>query len=104
MGGGEDHKYLFNAWAEGLAWSFDERVAYLRRWDPPFSWLEDAACFLWPEDFLDPLTEPTDEHFSRMNELGFGSRSDWARCFDVLPEDYPVAGDVSRTWPRTELR
>ncbi len=101
MGTGEDHEYLFNAWAVGLTWSIDDRVAYLRRWNPPFSWLESVASFLWPEDFSDSQLEPTDEHFARMHELGFGSRFDWERCFDVKPEDYPLLDDVSSGWLET---
>lgn len=98
MGAGEDYQYLFAAWFDGLHWSHDERVAYVKRWDPPFSWLEHVAVLLWREDFRDSDREPDDEHFRIMSDLGLGTREDWTRCFEVLPEEYPLADDVSSRW------
>jgi hypothetical protein len=98
MGGGEDYKYLFAAWTLSLPWSPDEKVSYVRRWDPPFSWLDWVAWYLWPADFTDDDAAPSDEHFERMRKLGFGSRADWERCFDIEPDAYPLADDVSSRW------
>ena len=98
MGAGEDYKLLFLAWTGSKESTLEERIAYIRRWDPPFSWLDWVAWFLWPEDFSDETVEATDKHFDMMAELGFGSRADWARCFDVDPDVYPLDDDVSSRW------
>jgi len=98
MGGGEDYKCLFNVWVTAQRWNEDDRIAYLRRWDPPYSWLEWAAWFLWPEDFVDVESEVSAERWSQLDALGFGSQRDWRRCFDVDPDEYPCADDVSTGW------
>ncbi|HET7543899.1 MAG TPA: hypothetical protein VFK05_28705 [Polyangiaceae bacterium] len=98
MGAGEDYRYLFAAWARSRQWSSAERVAYITRWDPPFSWLHWVAKFLWPEDFPRGAEQPSDEHFARMEGVGFGSRADWNRCGEVDPDAYPLPDDTSSRW------
>jgi len=99
MGGGEDYKYLFSTWEKRRDWSIEDRIAYVQRWDPPFSWLEYVAWFLWPDDFdAHDVVEPSELHFARMEALGFGSRKDWERCFNIDPDKYPVADDTSSRW------
>lgn len=102
MGGGESYKYLFATWEAALAWGFDERLAYVRRWDPPFSWLESVAWFLWPGEFTDEGPELDDTHFERLASLGFGSFEDWSRCFRVGPDDYPLEDDRCSRWIEEE--
>jgi hypothetical protein len=98
MGGGEDFRYLFFTWAGARSWSPAERVEYVRRWDPPYSWLEWVAQFLWPDDFSDDVLEPSEDHFARMEALGFGTEADWSRCHGVAPDKYPLDDDVSSRW------
>jgi hypothetical protein len=98
MGGGESYKYLFNAWEVSKEWNTAQRIAYMRRWDPPFSWLEWVAWFVWPEDFADGSYELLPEHFDRLAALGFGSREDWQRCYGADIDEYPLADDVSARW------
>jgi hypothetical protein len=98
MGAGEDYRYLFSEWVASRPWSPEERVAFVRRWHPPFSWLDWVASFLWPEDFSGDVYEASADHFARMEALGLGSRADWSRCFEVDPEAYPLPDDVSKGW------
>ncbi|HMF42069.1 MAG TPA: hypothetical protein VKQ32_15455 [Polyangia bacterium] len=99
MGGGEDYRYLFWTWAASRNWSLDDRIAYVRRWDPPFSWLDWVGEFLWPDAFSDDDEhEPSVDPFEEMEALGFGTRADWSRCSDVDPDKYPLADDVSSRW------
>jgi hypothetical protein len=98
MGGGEDYCCLFSTWASSRAWSPEDRIAYVRRWHPPFSWLEWVAWFLWPEDAPEDGGEPSDDHFAKMEASGLGSRADLSRCFDVEPDSYPLPEDVSSGW------
>jgi hypothetical protein len=98
MGGGEGYKYLFQCWESSRSWTVAERIAYVTRWDPPYSWLQWVAWFLWPEDFVDLEQEVTEEHWAQLNALGLGSREDWERCFDVEPDAYPLEDDTSSRW------
>jgi hypothetical protein len=99
MGGGEGYKFMFDEWDAPSAWSVAQRVAYIRQWDPPFSWLEWVAFFVWREEYDGGEYAVHEEHFARLADLGFGSLADWRRSFEVDPEAYPVEGDVSRAWP-----
>lgn len=96
MGAGEDYKYLLHAWTQTLDWGPDGRLAYARRWDPPPSWLQWVASFVWPDE-RDGYDVP-DALFDRLQAEGFGSKADWLRCFDVEPEAYPLAEDRSARW------
>lgn len=97
MGEGESYRYAYADWAASLAWSPEQRIAYVRRWDPPYSWLSSVAAFLWPEDFADD-DEPSEDHFARMEALGFGTEADHRRCFAAGPDDYPLPDDVCARW------
>lgn len=98
MGSGEDYRYMFDTWDAASSWGEKDRAEFVRRWDPPYSWLEWVASFIWPADFGDEPTEPTDEHFARLAALGLGSKLDWQRCFEVEPDSYPLREDVSSRW------
>jgi hypothetical protein len=98
MGGGEGHIVLFNEWASSRSWSFEERVAYIRRWDPPHSWLEWVAWFLWPEAYDDTSLDVSDAHFRQIKALGFGSKAQWRRAFNTDPDGYPCSSDTSSSW------
>lgn len=102
MGGGEGYLLLFSSWLRSVGWQFEQRAAYVRRWDAPYSWLDWVASFLWPDDFSDDVWEPSEMHFTQMESLGLGTREDWSRCSAVEPEAYPLEDDISSRWLENE--
>lgn len=98
MGGGEAYKHLFIEWWDTVDWDVSARLAYMKSWDPPYSWLEWVAWMVWESDYEDTDIEVKSEHFEQMEAAGLGSRADWTRTFEVDPEDYPVEGDTSSRW------
>jgi len=102
MGGGEDYLGLFSTWQGSLGWELEERTAYVRRWDPPFSWLDWVARFLWPDDLSEDVDEPSEEHFIQLAALGLGNREDWLRCSEVEPRGYPLDDDTCSRWLEDE--
>lgn len=98
MGPGESYKDLFREWQASLSWSFEQRVAYLRRWDPPYSWLQNVAFFLWPEVYGEAELEVRGAHFCELERLGFGSKTLWKKAFNIGSERYPRSFDTSSTW------
>jgi hypothetical protein len=98
MGGGEDYRYLFWAWVDSRVWTTQDRIAFIRRWSPPPSWLEWSAWFLWPDEFSDEIGEVSEEQFARLEALGLGSQRDCIRCMDVDADSYPLPDDVSQRW------
>ncbi|RYZ43576.1 MAG: hypothetical protein EOO72_06795 [Myxococcaceae bacterium] len=88
MGGGESHRWAFVDWWESLALNEPERIAWVRRWEPPVLWWAWAAGLIWPEleqKAYGEADEDTEEDgvdwglvlVERLAAIGIGSVSEW---------------------------
>lgn len=74
MGGGESQVMAFGRWWRGLGPGEEERVAWVRRWEPPALWWPWAAGLIWPElrGESDRMTA-----VARLAAIGIGSVGEW---------------------------
>lgn len=87
MGGGETHVMAFGEWWEQAHKSFDERIAYFRKWPAPPRWCAWMAETIWD---LEPWESEEEfdytKYFSQLKELGFSGTDDYEA--DLANENY----------------
>ncbi|MCS6864852.1 MAG: hypothetical protein RMJ56_09570 [Gemmataceae bacterium] len=78
MGGGEAYLELWWAWWKQQQFTEEQKVAYFRRWPPPYCWLEFLIEAVWG---IDTCAEKDNlgPYFERTAALGFGSQQDYER-------------------------
>ncbi|BDD08084.1 hypothetical protein FUAX_05160 [Fulvitalea axinellae] len=72
MGGGEGHISILGEWLDQKKPSFDERVEYLKKYDPPGRWYFWAIRFLWEVNLYETDDEQFLPYLKKLNKLGFG--------------------------------
>lgn len=78
MGDGESHLMLWSQWWQRQAFTEEQKIAYFRRWPPPYCWLAFLIEAVWgvdpseAEDNLGP-------YFDRTVALGFGGQQEYER-------------------------
>ncbi len=87
MGAGESHMAVFCVWWDQQKHNFDEsqRIEYFRKWPPPPRWLTWMMDFVWdlePWECEDPESFDYSEYFTRVEELGLGTKAEFERDMD----------------------
>jgi hypothetical protein len=85
MGGGETHLMVWREWWPQQAFTEDQKIAYFRRWPPPYCWLPLLIEAIWQVDTFaedDEVTEELALYFGRTSALGFGGQADYERDLD----------------------
>lgn len=91
-GAGECFLEVFRHWWQTQDMDEEQRIAYFRKWPPPPRWLACVIGAVWK---IDPMDDEDEEeaacapYFARLEALGFGSKADYQRDLDSLPEDNP---------------
>ncbi|EMB13466.1 hypothetical protein [Rhodopirellula europaea] len=87
MGDGESHLTAFDEWWVQQDKSFDDRIAYFRKWPAPPRWCGWMADAIWD---LEPWESEGDfdytEYFSKLKKLGFEGTDEYEA--DLSKEEY----------------
>ncbi|HAS42473.1 MAG TPA: hypothetical protein DCS93_18485 [Microscillaceae bacterium] len=71
MGGGESHIMVLGEWLEEKAFSFDEKLAYVKKYPAPARWYYWIVGFLWDIEAYDLPDAEIDAYFKKLEQLGF---------------------------------
>ncbi|WP_103068604.1 hypothetical protein [Aquimarina sediminis] len=79
MGGGETHIMVLSEWLDQKKLTFNQRVAYLKRYPAPARWYQWIVKFLWD---LAPEESDFALYFGKLEKLGFPNVSNFKEDFD----------------------
>ena len=80
MGYGESHLEVWWKWWSEQNLPEDEKIAYFRKYSPPYCWLKFLIEAIW---VIDSFTEKNlSLYFIRTDELGFGNQQDYEKDLD----------------------
>lgn len=82
MGGGESCRDAWWAWWQTQEWTFDEKVAYFKKFGVPHAWLGVLLDILYEVDYHECDEDELPAHFAKLHALGFGSYEEWQTDFD----------------------
>ena len=87
MGGGETHIMALGEWWDSQNKTFEERIAYFRKWPAPPRWCAWMADMIWD---LEPWENEDEfdysEYFAKLKALGFDGTDDYEA--DMERDDY----------------
>jgi len=100
MGAGQGHLMIWHEWWAECELSTDSRIAYFRKWPPPYCWLPFLIGAVWGADIYDHESDDKTNYFELTEQLGFGSNADYEKDFgdaEWLADD-SCDSDKSKPW------
>lgn len=82
MGGGEDCRDVWQAWWQTQDLTFDDKVAYFKKFGVPHAWLGVLIEILYGVEYYDCEENELRPYFEKLQALGFGGYDDWKADFD----------------------